>query len=194
MGKSINLIKKNNIACIIPAKERSFGLPNKNMLKINNKPLVYYPINIAKKSKLISNANIFVNTDSDKIIKYVNRLGNFSKFKRPKYLATKLSLITDVILHQIRWFEKKNYKFEHIVLLEPTSPLTNYLDLDRAINLYISKKANSLVSICRSIREHTNFNYKLSKNNYLKTNIKNNVKNRQSLTKEYFFRWIILYI
>ena len=166
MEESTNLSKYNSIACIIPAKERSFGLPNKNMLKINNKPLVYYPINIAKKSKLISNKNIFVNTDSDKIIKYVNKLGNFSKFKRPKYLAKKLSLITDVILHHISWFEKKNFKYEHIVLLEPTSPLTNYLDVDRAINLYISKKAHSLVSISRSIREHTNFNYKLTKKNY----------------------------
>ncbi len=156
------------------------------MLKINNKPLVSYPINIAKRSKCIINDNIFINTDSERITIYVNKLGNFVKFKRPNYLAKKYSLINDVLLHNISWFEKNDLKFEHIVLLEPTSPLTNFRDLDKAIKLYIKSGADSLVSVCKSIREHTNYNFILSKKKYLMPNFNHNIKNRQSLSKEYY--------
>ena len=44
---------KNKFICIIPARGGSKGLKNKNLLKINKKPLIFWPIDAAKKVKNI---------------------------------------------------------------------------------------------------------------------------------------------
>mgnify|MGYP001455067933 CR=1 FL=1 len=52
---------------IIPARSGSQGLKNKNILKLNGKPLIGYTIKAALKSKKIS--EVIVSTDSKKIAK-----------------------------------------------------------------------------------------------------------------------------
>jgi len=42
---------KPNIVAMIPARSGSQRLKNKNLALIGNKPLIYYAINAAKKSK-----------------------------------------------------------------------------------------------------------------------------------------------
>ena len=54
--------KKYKVLCIIPARGGSKGIKLKNLSKLNNKPLLYYPITAAKKSKVCD--KIFVSTDS----------------------------------------------------------------------------------------------------------------------------------
>ena len=51
--------------CIIPARGGSKGIKLKNLQKIGGKPLLYYPISAAKRSKVCD--LIFVSTDSNKI-------------------------------------------------------------------------------------------------------------------------------
>ena len=58
---------KKNFLCIITARANSKGIKNKNLQKINNKELIYYPIKAALKSKLIN--DVVVSTDSPKIAK-----------------------------------------------------------------------------------------------------------------------------
>ena len=55
-------MKKLKVICIIPARGGSKGLKNKNIQLINNKPLIYYPIKAAIKSKVCD--KIVVSTDS----------------------------------------------------------------------------------------------------------------------------------
>ena len=43
---------KNNTLCIICAKSNSEGLPNKNIKKINGKPLLTYALDKAKKKQV----------------------------------------------------------------------------------------------------------------------------------------------
>ena len=43
--------KKYRVLCIIPARGGSKGLKLKNLRKVCGKPLIYYPISAAKKSK-----------------------------------------------------------------------------------------------------------------------------------------------
>ena len=50
---------------IIPARGGSKNLKNKNIKIFNGKPLIYWTINQAKKSKFAG--EIFVSTDSNKI-------------------------------------------------------------------------------------------------------------------------------
>ena len=54
--------KKNKVICIIPARGGSKGLKLKNLREVCGKPLIYYPIIAAKKSKVCD--KILVSTDS----------------------------------------------------------------------------------------------------------------------------------
>ena len=55
------------ILCTICMRSGSKGLKNKNMKLINKKPLMYYTINQAIKSRLFN--NIVISTNSKKILK-----------------------------------------------------------------------------------------------------------------------------
>ena len=52
--------------CIIPARSGSKRIKNKNIRIFHNKPIIYYSIRSAKKTKLFN--KIYVSTDSKKIL------------------------------------------------------------------------------------------------------------------------------
>jgi len=139
-----------NILCIIPARKNSKGIVNKNIKLINNKPLIFYTISKAKKSKLID--EIVVSSDSSKIRKLSQKykINNFSL--RPNYLATDKSTINKTLKYELRRIEKiKNKKFEIVILLQPTSPLRDNKIIDRSIRLFLKKinRFDSLMTISK---------------------------------------------
>ena len=75
----------------------SRGLRNKNMKLINDKPLMYYTIKQAIKSKLFD--NIVVSTDSKKILAKAKSYGAEGWFLRPKKLALNTSPKVPAIKH-----------------------------------------------------------------------------------------------
>ena len=66
-------MKKKDLLIIIPARSGSKGLKNKNIFKINNKPLIYFTIKFALKYKN-KNRIIFCSTDSKKSKKFVKKI------------------------------------------------------------------------------------------------------------------------
>ena len=55
----------NKILVIIPARSGSKGLPNKNILTLNDKPLMHYTIEVAK--EVFDDESIRVSTNCEKI-------------------------------------------------------------------------------------------------------------------------------
>ena len=73
-----------SILAIIPARGGSVGLKNKNMYPLNGRPLLFYTIQAAKKTKLID--RIIVSSDSNKILNFSKK--NFAEvIKRPKKIS-----------------------------------------------------------------------------------------------------------
>ena len=68
----------------IPARGGSKGIPKKNIKKFNGKPLIYWTIKQAVKSKLISDT--YVSSDSNEILKIASKYGA-SIIKRPKNIS-----------------------------------------------------------------------------------------------------------
>ena len=66
---------KKKILAVIPARQGSKRIPQKNMRLLNNKPLIYYSILAAMKSKMITDT--VVSTDSHK---FFNTLKDLKKF------------------------------------------------------------------------------------------------------------------
>lgn len=135
-----------NIIAIIPARGSSKSVPRKNIRLLNGKPLIYYTIKEAQKSKYIS--RVVVSTEDEEIAEISKKYGA-EVVKRPEELARDDSPTIDAIMHIIDWFEAKNEYFDIVALLEPTSPLRKEDDLDNAIRLFIDNidTADSLVSV-----------------------------------------------
>ncbi|MCT1532642.1 acylneuraminate cytidylyltransferase family protein [Sphingobacterium daejeonense] len=108
---------------LIPARGGSKGIPKKNLKLFNNVPLIKYTVDFAIKT--FPNDEICLSTDSLEIIDYCKSLGLDSQFIRPQEFSTDTSSSRDVILHALEFFEKKEEFFEHIILLQPTTPIRN---------------------------------------------------------------------
>ena len=84
---------------IIPAKEYSSRLKNKNLKLLNGKPLIYYTIKAALKSKYIK--RVIVSTDSKKIAKISQKMGAEVPFIRPKKLTKINTTLVEVCVHAL---------------------------------------------------------------------------------------------
>jgi CMP-N,N'-diacetyllegionaminic acid synthase len=173
-----------NFICIIPARAGSKGIKNKNLVKIKNKPLIQYTIDVAK--KLSKHCEIVVSTDSPKIKKICikNELEFYGL--RPKRLSSDTALTKDVVMYEVKKIEKKlNKKFFGILLLQPTCPIRDYKKLMKSMQILKNEKFNSVVSVADVGATHP-FRMKKIVNGYLKNymNFKTeNMAPRQNLPK-----------
>ena len=181
------MINKHKVLAIIPARKNSKGLKNKNKLKFNKKPLFFWPLNAAIKSKYID--KIVLSSDDNDILRFSKNFNEVLFLKRPKKFAKDNSKSFDVIKHTIQFLNKKNNYFDYIVLIEPTSPLTNNNDIDITLKKLHTKRkiADSIVSISKNEKYHPDFNFFLHKNGLIKSYKNRNYnKRRQELSKLYF--------
>ena len=84
------------ILCTVCMRSGSKGVKNKNLKIINKKPLMYYTISQAIKSKIFD--NIVVSTNSKKILKKAKSYGADGWFLRPKKLSSDYSPKVPAIL------------------------------------------------------------------------------------------------
>jgi len=181
--------KNKTILCIITARSGSKGLKNKNILKIKNKPLLAYPVEYAKKSKLID--KILISTDSIKYAKIAKKYGAILNDLRPRKYSSDNSSSIDTVLYEItNDFLKNKIIYDYVILLEPTSPMTNNKIIDDCIKKIINHKiAKSLIGVGVVKSQHPMF-LATKKNNLLDTmpyNRKIKFYRRQDLENLYFF-------
>ena len=92
---------------IIPARGGSKRIKNKNIKIFHKKPVIYYPLNAAKKSKLFK--KIHVSTENKKINLIVEKFGIKNDFFRDKKLSNDNIGIFKVINFVIEKYKKKIY-------------------------------------------------------------------------------------
>jgi CMP-N,N'-diacetyllegionaminic acid synthase len=167
------------ILCTICARSGSKGVLNKNIKKINNKPLIIHTIDQAIKSKLFD--KIVVSTDSDKICKISMKRGIDKCIKRPNELSNdyspKLLSIKHAFIKSEFIFEQK---FDILIDLDVTSPLRNISDIKKALNHFKKNGINNLISVCLS-RKNPYYNMYEFKNKKLNriASLSSQIKRRQ---------------
>jgi CMP-N-acetylneuraminic acid synthetase len=180
---------KPRVIALIPARGGSKGIKKKNIRLVNGKPLIYYTIKAAKKSKLID--RVVVSTDDKRIKLVAIKYGAEVPFIRPKRLSQDHILDYPVILHAIKKLKLNSNKQKNdiLVFLRPTMPLRNYKDIDVGIKEILTNKN---VKCVRSVREATYPPFwikRLDKNKYLKPLVNKTVfkktMRRQDLPKTY---------
>jgi CMP-N,N'-diacetyllegionaminic acid synthase len=173
------------IVGFIPARGGSKGLPNKNILPLLGKPLISWTIEQAKNSLYID--KIIVSTEDEEIAGISRKYGAQVPFLRPAHIATDDAKTIDAVLHALGWFESMKEFCDLLIVLQPTSPLRTAEDIDRAVELLFSKKAQSVVSVCE-VGHHPYLSNTLPENHSLKDFLKPEVINTRRQDMPSFYR------
>ena len=170
---------------IIPARGGSKGLPGKNIKLLGGTPLICHTIKAALESNLID--RVIVSTESDEIASIAKNCGAEVPFMRSIDLASDTSMVMDSYLQVVDMITKENSKpIESFVALLPTVPLRTSKDIDKAIQIFNDKNANSVISVVEASAP-VYWHRSISKEGILENFLPefNAVKNRQELKKTY---------
>ncbi len=135
------MLKDKTILGVIAARGGSKGVPRKNIKLAGGKPLIAWVIQAALKSAHLD--RLVLSSDDSHIIEIAERYGCETPFVRPDNLAQDDSLIRDVILHAM----DQVTGYDHVMLIQPTSPLTQTEDIDGCIRQIINQRGKSLVTV-----------------------------------------------
>ena len=147
-----------NVA-VIPARGGSKRIPRKNIRQFCGKPMVAWPIEVAKQSKLFE--HILVSTDDEEIAEVSKSCGADVPFMRPAELSDDYVGTTEVIAHAVSWMHKEGLEPEAVCCIYATSVFLTEKDLKKgfeAINTgkwsYAFSVTNFEYPVFRSFKEH----------------------------------------
>ena len=150
-----------NIA-IIPARQGSKRIKEKNIKKFLGKPIISYAIKKALKTKLFD--YVVVSTDSLKIKKISEKFGAKVFFLRPKKISDDKATTQEVIKHALKWFKNNNMQFNYVCCIYPTAILTKPNDLIKSYRLIKNSKWSFVMSAQKySTQIERSFNLKDNK-------------------------------
>ena len=138
----------NECWALIPARSGSKTIKNKNIKKINNKPLIYFSLKFAKELKFFK--KIIFTSDSSKYLKIASQYGKFYLHKRSKYSSSDKATDLDVFNDFLNDYKKKKIPLpKYFAHLRPTTPIRSKATVLKALKCFIknSKKYTSLRTI-----------------------------------------------
>ena len=172
---------------VIPARGNSKGIKKKNLINFCKKPLLYWTLKQAKKSKLIK--DIYVSTESKEIAKLCEKM-QVNVIIRPKELCADKASSESAIKHVLL---KIKHKVDNIIFLQATSPLRKLNDIDNAFKKFKRTKADSLFSGHKA--EDFFDIWKLKKKNFFPLTVDyKNRKPRQIFKTQHFMQNGSIYI
>lgn len=146
-----------NVA-FIPVRGGSKSIPLKNIKPMCGKPLVYWTVAAACGCAKID--KVYVATDSEKIretLLEVKQQEENEAFQKLEVIGRSAESASDTASTEFAMLEFANeHAFDHIVLIQATSPLLTAEDLDRGFALYEEEDTDSVLSVVRQKRFNWN--------------------------------------
>lgn len=130
---------------IIPARSGSKGLPNKNIVNLNGKPMMYYTIQAALQSGCFE--EVMVSTDSAKYAEIAIKCGATVPFMRSEKMSGDQAGSWDTVREVLKNYESLGKNFNYVALLQPTSPLRDAEDIRAVFSRFEENYVNNAVSV-----------------------------------------------
>lgn len=147
--------------CIIPARSGSKRIKNKNIIKLNGKPLIYYTIQFAKKLNFVD--EIIFSSDSKRYLNLAKKYKINNLSLRPKKISSDNSQTIDVVKYE----NDKIKKYDYVLLLQPTTPFRDIKDFKKAYRILINNKCDSVITV-NLVNNFHPYRMKIFKGNILK--------------------------
>jgi len=132
------------LLALIPARGGSKGIPRKNIRSFCGKPLIQWSIDAALSASSVD--QVVVSTDDLEIAEVSKRCGASVPFLRPADIASDSAPGIAPVLHALEVIPD----VDHLLLLQPTSPLRTSDDIDAIVELLQQTKRESAVSLALS--------------------------------------------
>jgi len=133
------------VAAVIPARGGSKGLIRKNTRPFCGVPLVSWSIRQAREARGVD--SVWVSSDDDEILAIAEREGA-QAIRRPPELAADESSSESAWLHALDHIETRGERVELMLAMQPTSPIRESSDLERAVAKVRELELDSLLSCC----------------------------------------------
>ncbi len=151
------MIDGKRVLALVPARAGSKGLPGKNIRPLAGKPLLAWPVAAALAAETVD--RVVLSTDSAEYAEIGREYGADVPFLRPPELAADSAPSIDFILHALETLAAAGDVYDYVVILEPTSPLTEASDIDAAVaTLHAARdRADAIVGVAPLVTTHPAF-------------------------------------
>lgn len=148
------MIDGRRVLALVPARRGSKGLPLKNIRTLHGKPLLAWPIEAARGSRYVD--RVVISTDDSEFAAIAQAAGADAPFLRPAELASDTAPSIDFMLHALDALAAAGDVYDYLVLLEPTSPLTEAADIDAALDALVvaRDRADAIVGVSALVTQH----------------------------------------
>jgi CMP-N,N'-diacetyllegionaminic acid synthase len=136
------------VLAVVPARGGSKGIPRKNLVPVNEIPLLAHSIRHALESPSIT--RVIVSTEDEEIADVARKFGAEVPFLRPHPLAEDHVLDHPVFRHVLETLKQGGYEPALVVHLRPTSPFRRIEWIEEAVaRLAAQPLADSVRSVSR---------------------------------------------
>ncbi|MFC3847144.1 cytidylyltransferase domain-containing protein [Helicobacter baculiformis] len=132
----------SKVLAYIPARSGSKGVKDKNIRPFKGLPLMAHTILSALQAGIFS--EVLVSTDSPQYQKIAIQYGASVPFLRSKINSSDTAPTLFGVLEAL---ERYRVDFEHVVILQPTSPLRDAQDIQAAYALFLEQGCLPLASV-----------------------------------------------
>ena len=184
-----------NSVSIIPARGGSKGIPRKNIIDFNGKPLIAHSIEHALNANL--GGRVIVSTDDEEIAEISRSFGAEVPFIRPKELAEDHVLDLPVFVHALKWLkDEEGFDPEIVIHLRPTAPYRKPEWIDEAVKLLLEHPEADSVRSVSEPDKHPYRIFELDSHGFLDPIMKHRhpepyLLRRQDLPKMFYYNCVI---
>lgn len=125
---------------VTPARGGSLGVPRKNLRPVLGHPLLAWTIEAARRARRLDR---YIVSTEDEEIGAVARAYGAEMLPRPAHLTRHETTTLEVLHHVVA-----EIPCETVVLLQATSPIRDHNLIDDCVDLFMSRRADSLATGC----------------------------------------------
>lgn len=138
---------KEKVVAFIPVRGGSKSIPLKNIKPIAGRPLLQWVVEAAAGADCVD--VVYIATDSEKIVTVARKINN----PKVRVIGRSAETVTDTASTESALLEFcKAHNFEHVFLIQATSPLLRSEDLQGCWQMYSESICDSMLSVVRQKR------------------------------------------